>query len=57
VGNKSDLGNAGLEACPSAIPGGIFSMARECPQECGHGRPEAHSTEFSRRRSPRKADG
>jgi len=30
--------------CHAAIPGGILNGGR-CPQESGHGRPEAHSTE------------
>src|SRR5271157_5999880 len=30
-------------ACHAAIPGGILPAGR-CPQESGHGKPEAHST-------------
>src|ERR1035437_8932875 len=38
-------------ACHAAIPGGILSAGR-CPQESGHGRPEAHSTGANQGVSP-----
>ena len=38
-------------ACHAAIPGGILSAGR-CPQESGHGRPEAHSTGANQGASP-----
>ena len=38
-------------ACHAAIPGGILSAGR-CPQESGHGRPEAHSTGANQEASP-----